>query len=469
MGGGNSKSSEVRTTIKKKVTAEISLTIKNITENINRVSNETVNEVVTNVVQSTAADIKTSTSCSNLLKAKNIVATGSTIDINQSCDVQAENAAIIKIITDSSSMTALSQKVADGIDTKVKNDTAAKSSMDQLAALTEQQKLSGGIESMIEKITDTAQNMMSTSMAGQIMSSQNDKKITDVENDITSRIKQDILNKTVNQNDISNTIKNTVKNSMDQAAKATCNLDTTGGNSIDADNIIAAALAGQAGNINIKQSISLKAFNKCFIDLNIGNKIVEDFGIDNTFFTKVDAQNAGSSDSKVSQDAKISTETTRGMGVMEGVTNIVGTVVAGVTDVVGSLASIFKISPEMMWMIIGTAGVGLIGTIVYAMTSGGGDRDRGDDRGDDHGDDRQSGGFFNNFINMDTESSLIGMNETEINLTGGAGQNDFGNVYLWAFLAVLIYYVYGKSIPMSSLLVVVIIGYVIYKIKNKNI
>jgi hypothetical protein len=71
----------------------------------------------------------------------------------------------------------------------------------------------------------------------------------------------------------------------------------------------------------------------------------------------------------------------------------------------------------------------------------------------------QFGGFFGF-----QESEIYGMTEE---LMGGA-KNPYGNVYLWALIAVLIYYVYGKTLPGSSITVIVIIAYIIYISKEKE-
>jgi hypothetical protein len=62
------------------------------------------------------------------------------------------------------------------------------------------------------------------------------------------------------------------------------------------------------------------------------------------------------------------------------------------------------------------------------------------------------------------ESEIYGMTEA---LMGG-GKDPYGNVYLWALIAVLIYYVYGKTTPVGSITVIVIIAYIIYISKEQS-
>ena len=69
------------------------------------------------------------------------------------------------------------------------------------------------------------------------------------------------------------------------------------------------------------------------------------------------------------------------------------------------------------------------------------------------------GGNFNLLLDsLESEVYLVG---------GGAPVENYGNVYLWAMIAVLVYYVFGKSLPKSSALVIAIICYIIY-VGNKN-
>ena len=56
---------------------------------------------------------------------------------------------------------------------------------------------------------------------------------------------------------------------------------------------------------------------------------------------------------------------------------------------------------------------------------------------------------------------LLDSLNSESSITGG-GNSDFGNIYLWAIIAILIYYVFGSSLPMSSAFLILLIGYIIY-------
>ena len=482
---------ESRTEVKKKIESEISTTITNITENITKVVNQTTNDTTTKMVQETKASVKIQNQLANVIKSKNITAIGSSIDINQDASLQAENLAIISIVQSASAMADLANKVAADVDNKLKNDSAAKASMAQVAAIAETQKQAGGPEQMVDSIMKTVDGMVKG--LSQIGGGSTDTNISETE--IRNKIKTDILNKTLNQNEITNIVTNTIKNEMTQAAEGSCNMDTSGQNTLDVDNIVALAIAGERSDIKIKQTVSLKAFNKCFLDLNMGNAIVNKMGIDTSMTAKSETANTSSTDSTSKQEASIVSTKIQESAIMSSIDNLVN-----------NIGSIFKISPMMMMMVVGGGLTAAIAAYFYSTSQkgeGDGDGDGGNKGSENvpldadgnpmpkmdadgnpmpkmdadgnpiEGNPDQNGGFFryrfnNNYLNYnDTESSLAGMEETEL-FGGGSNINDYGNIYLWALVAVLVYYVYGKSLPMSSVLVIVIIGYIIYTIKNKK-
>ena len=151
---------ESRTETRKKIESEISTSITNITENITNVVNNTTNETMTSMVQEMKAQINISVGAGNTLRSKNIVASGSDVDIKQNADVQAENEAIIRIISDASAMQKLADKVAADVNNKLANDTAAKASMAQVAAIADTQKQAGGPEQMVDSIMKTVDGMV---------------------------------------------------------------------------------------------------------------------------------------------------------------------------------------------------------------------------------------------------------------------------------------------------------------------
>jgi len=433
-----------KTAIKKTIESEMSVKVQNITENITKIVNETTMNVSTEMVQEMAASISTSVGGANVLKAKRIVAQGSDVDISQNAKVQAENQAIISIVSSAEAMQKLADKVAADVNNKVTNDNNAENSMKQAASISETTKSAGGPEGMLDSLTNMASDMMK-SLTG---------STSENETIIRQKINTDILNKTVNSQDLKNSVTNTIKNSMKQAAEAKCNMDTTGTNSIDVDDIIATAVDGKRGSIKIAQQVSVTSFNKCFIDLKMGQSIVSDLGVDKRFSSVSDTSNINKTKGSSDQEASIVTTKIQESAIMSSFDNLVN-----------NIGAIFKISPMMMMMVVGGGICAAVAAYFYS-TSKSEDDEKSDEKSSEESE--QTGGFFRYEHNNDTDSSLIGINETELFGGAGAGAN-YGNIYLWALVAVLVYYIFGKSLPMSSVLVIVIISYIIYIIKNKQV
>ena len=482
------------TVVKKNIENEIANTIKTTTKNITNIVNKTTNNVTTEMVQSSAASIITKAGGFNKIKIKNMVAKGSNISLEQQATIQAENDAIIKIVQSADSMQDMANKIASGVDNAIKNDAAAQASLKQAAALSEATKKAGGPEALVDSVMGTANKLIGALNIG---GSNSDRNINETE--IKQKIVNDIENTTINENNISNEVVTNIKNSMTMAAEAKCNMDTTGGNEMDIENIMAAIQDGERANITVKQSVSLKAFNKCFIDLNMGSKIVNSIAGEAATFNKSDTQNKASTKSAAEQEAAIKVESITESGITSIANNLIGTVGGVVNNAIGTIGSIFKISPMFMIMIVGGGITAAVAAYFYSQAAdkkaaaegpppdgmgpppdgmgpppdGMGPPPDGmgpppDGMGpppDGLGPDglpiqgTQVGGFFGF-----QESEIYGMTEE---LMGG-GKDPYGNVYLWALIAVLVYYVYGKSLPAASITVIVIIGYIIYISKEKE-
>ena len=484
------------TVVKKNIENEISNNIKTTTKNITNIVNKTTNNVSTEMAQSAAASIITKAGGFNKIKIKNMVAKGSNISLEQQATIQAENDAIIKIVMSADSMQDMANKIASGVDNAIKNDAAAQASLKQAAALSEATKKAGGPEALVDSIMGTANKLIGALNIG---GSNSDRNINETE--IKQKIINDIENTTINENNISNEVVTNIMNSMKMAAEAKCNMDTTGGNEMDIENIMAAIQDGERANITVKQSVSLKAFNKCFIDLNMGSKIVNSLAGEASTFNKSDTSNKARTESAGEQEAAIKVESITESGITSMGNNLIGTVGGVVNNAINKVTDIFKISPMMMLMVVGGGITAAVAAYFYSQAPSNNPPPDGmgpppdgmgpppdgmgpppdgmgpppdgmgpppDGMGpppDGLGPDglpiqgTQVGGFFGF-----QESEIYGMTEE---LMGG-GKDPYGNVYLWALIAVLVYYVYGKSLPASSITVIVIIGYIIYRSKEKE-
>jgi hypothetical protein len=504
MGQNNSKTVNVR----KEIENEIATTISNTTKNITNIVNSTTNNVSTEMAQSAAADIKTSTAFVQKMKTGKMIIRGSKVNLEQQGTIQAENDAIVKIVQSAQSMQEMANKIASGVENAVKNDSAAAASLKQAAALSEATKNAGGPEELVKSVMGTVDKMVGAlNVGGSTSDNQNN------ETRIRQKIKNDINNTTINENNISNAIVTNIKNSMAMAAEAKCNLDLAGGNEMIFDDILVAMQDGERGELTAKQSVSMKSFNKCFIDLNMGSKIVNAISGEASTFNKSDTSNKNKTDATAEQEAAIKKLTIQESGLTElgkdivkttgEVMNNAITTTGGVmTNAIKAVGDIFKISPMFMIMIVGGGITAAVAAYFYSQSGKGQPDGMGpygpppngmgpppdgmgpppdgmgpygpppDGMGpppngmgpppDGMGPDGlpiQVGGLFGF-----QESEIYGMTEE---LMGGS-KDPYGNVYLWALIAVLIYYVYGKTLPGSSITVIVIIAYIIYKSKEKE-
>jgi hypothetical protein len=450
------------------------------------------------------------------MKTGKMIIKGSKVNLEQQGTIQAENDAIVKIVQSAESMQQMANKIAAGVENAVKNDSAAAASLKQAAALSEASKNAGGPEELVKSVMGTVDKMVGAlNVGGSTSDNQNN------ETKIRQKIKNDINNTTINENNISNAIVTNIKNSMAMAAEAKCNLDLSGGNEMSFDDIFVGIQDGERGELTAKQSVSMKSFNKCFIDLNMGTKIVNAISGEAATFNKSDTSNKNKTDATAEQEAAIKKLTVQESGITEMGKDLIAaaeslgnnaiTTTGGVmNNAIKAVGDIFKISPMFMIMILGGGITAAVAAYFYSQSGKGGQPDGMGPYGpppngmgpppdgmgpppdgmgpygpppdgmgpppngmgpppngmgpppDGMGPDGlpiQVGGLFGF-----QESEIYGMTEE---LMGGS-KDPYGNVYLWALIAVLIYYVYGKTLPGSSITVIVIIAYIIYKSKEKE-
>jgi len=250
MGGSTSKES-----VKATIMNEINIKIKNETQNINKILNENMSETTSNVTATVAASIESSTGGSNVISGKNFVAdgAGSVIDINQQISMQTIQKAAIQISSDVSSQTKLANEMSQNISNKVKSDNDLKNSLQSAAKLTSTKKDEGGIE----KILDSAMNMINTftkGITGQKISNEQ-------ETEIRNTINQDIQNITINENDIKDKVTTIINSNITSEMKNSCSSNITAQNIIEFDKM----QATNGGKISIAQSSVVKALSDCVI------------------------------------------------------------------------------------------------------------------------------------------------------------------------------------------------------------
>jgi hypothetical protein len=422
---GGKTESEIRTTISN----EISVEIKQRTENINKIVNQSTTNISTEMAQEVAAKIKQNTAASNIIAAKNLVATGGAkIDLTQQAQVEAQNKAIIQIVMSADSMQELGNKIIADVTNKVKNDQAAQQSLDTLAKIGEATKKAGGPEGMLDSLTKMVGDMTKSMTGG----SSSEKQTTEIRNAVKSKFESE----TINKNDITNAITTNISNSMKQAAEAKCEMDTTGENIISVDNILA---GGQGSEIKVKQSVSIKSFNDCFINLNMGSKIANSLTNGLETKTKSETENKQTAKQELKSESEISKETIQESAIMNSVDNLVSTV--------GGLMS--------SWIFI-VGGIILLVVLVvgYLFASGAISMD--------------------DFAQFTPSGAAAGVAGDVLDVVKGGDDEDQegggmnGKIYLLAGLVAMLILIARKSLPLCGVSLVVIILYFAHK-KNPEL
>lgn len=425
---GNKSEKEIRTMISN----EINVQIKNYTENINNIFNQTTTKISTDMVNEAVAKIDIKTITSNLLKAKDITAVGSSISIEQQAQVQATNQAIISIVADQSKMNELANKIATDVANKSQNDQQLKASLDAVNKIGENTKNAGGPEQMVDKVM-TALSDSIKALTG-IGGSDSTKAITDIKNKINTQI----TNETINKQDVKNIVENVVTSNFKQAAEAKCDLNTDTNQTIDIGNLTALALQGKSADINIKQSVSATAFNTCLIKMEMGQKVTDKLMNGYEFKSASDTTNTTKVDSGLKAESEITKKTEQESAIMKSVDNLVDKA----TGLMGS------------WVYI-VGGVILVAVIGVIFLFGSGAISPSDFTPMGQAANAFKGGF--------TEELADTLQQ------GGSFLPKFneGNMYLYVAILALFLFVYSKSIPMCGVLLAVLVGYVIYTNKKK--
>ena len=281
MGGKNESQ------IKTQITNELSTEINNITRNINRVTNSSTTELTQSIQTKADADIKTGTWGDNEIDIDEInIAAGGTANINQSIKMAVVTNALVTILTDSSQLQNNITDLTDKIKSKIENDQKLKQDVNFLAKIGKYTETNGGPEAFLESLKDFTVTWIRT------MSGSSDTNITETE--VRNAIKTKINNEVINENEINNKISTSIKNSMEQLGTGTCQVDTTGSNTLIARRIN----IGAGGTFNSTQVLDISSFTSCIIELklaaNMTSELTNKFVVD----TSSDTSNTQDVDTK---------------------------------------------------------------------------------------------------------------------------------------------------------------------------
>ena len=434
MGGQNNTS----TYIEKEISQEIGMIVNNSTKTISNIMNETVSKVSTKLVQESAAAINQNMDIKNILENEggiSAVGKGSVIDISQQAKAVAEGQAIANIVSNNTALAELANKAASEMLQKAGTENKLQQEAQQLAAIQEKSKDSGGPEKMIASLTGMVTDSLKALTGGGSNASS-----TDISR-IRSKVKTELNNSTLQESTLSNILKSTVENSFSQSTSADCKQMMNASNNLKNKGGIQAA---DGGVVRLAQSLTVTNLNKCIMSMAMGNSVASKLGVEVSQYSKQETDNKTTGSQVAEQSAKMETIKENTSSIMNSFDNLVN-----------GISSLWTTSPTFMYMVIGVAVCGVLGAVALSM---GGGKKKDDGYGDRDSDDQMGGNFNLLLDSLESEVYLVG---------GGAPVENYGNVYLWAMIAVLVYYVFGKSLPKSSALVIAIICYIIY-VGNKN-
>lgn len=384
---------------RRQVVNEINLKISNINESITNIVNQTTTNITTELINTQKASVNTSLVCQNAIRVGGsiIASNNSNVSIEQTCDMKVENQAIINIVQSPTNMTGLANALANSVNQQIATDQAKQTAVNTLAKISKQTQDAGGPDQLIDKIMrDTVIPMMNAGNG---------------QEDIRNSINLNIENTNIDTTNITNIINTSINTKITNAASASCGLDVGGANELEVDDDIAAL---NNGNINLKQAVSITAFNKCFIDLKMGDSITDGV-LNNAKFANLPMTTFATNST-----TRPGTITTRpGTTTIPG-TTLSGTTLSGTTTRPGTTLSGTTPAPSNNNILYISLGVGALVVflilIVFLMKGG--------------NDDDQYGGSSN-------------------------------NLYLYAALFALFLFISSQSIRMCGLILLGFVGYIL--------
>lgn len=443
MGGSQNNS----TYIKNEISQELSIMVSNSSTTLSKVINETISNVSTKIAQEQVAQIKQQIGFSNLFNVAGDAVfdgPGTNFTLDQQGAILAESSAVANMVQNASALQEMASKAAASLLQEQAARNEIQQSATQLAKISETASNGGGPEGMLNSLTSMVTGMIHdmTSIGGSQSISQT--QITEIKSKVNTELKSTVLSESY----LSNLLKTTIEQSFSQSSSAECQQIIRAENAINFGRNLTVK---NGASVNLKQAATINDLRKCIMTLNTGAKIATEIGVSSEFMGS-NSQSTGTSTSQsAAQSGEISTSHTSTSGIMHAFENLFD-----------NISSLWRTSPAFMWMVIGVAACGGIGAIALAFSGGGGkkgkhgrnDMDMDMDMNEEQDMDRQIGGF----------NSLLDSLNSEISSFGGADNipSNYGNIYLWALIAVLVYYVFGSSLPMSSALVIAIICYIIY-------
>jgi len=446
MGANNNNTALITKSIENEVTNRIS----NSQTNINSILHKVVSQVATDIVQESSAEMISKISTINKFHFVGpvVISGNGELNVNQQQDILAKSSAIANLVTNASSLQKLASTAAQKILQDQQNKNSLQQDANQLASIVEKTTKEGGLEGVVKSLANGV-NSIVDSITGTGTNVSN-TQITDIKN----KVNTELTNVTVTESNLTHIIESAVQQSFKQSTSAECKQLINGVNVIDGAGKLT---IHDDAIVNWNQVAKIEDLRQCIVNMNLGASVASELGVTSQFLGETYQKIINDLSQKASQQAKVESlsETTSAITTMfVNLVHAIGSIWQGLFHGVSSL---WMTSPTFSIMILAVGACIVIGLLVLAFLgkSLSGIMGNGDEPSESFPESEskeQVGGFNMLLESLDSETSLF----------GGAIENNYGNVYLWALIAILVYYVFGNSLPMSSALVIVIIGYIIY-------
>lgn len=377
MGGKESKDIQ-----KIDIQNEISVSIKNETENLIKTTTDTLNSSSTEIVNESATSIEASSAAKNQAKLGSIKADGpgSEVNVSQLASVASVTTAIAQVTNNTESMSKFANQIENKLKQQTTNDNSIENTLKAINEAKNSTNTQEGIASMVGKVMDTIGGLMKPG----------EKMTSEMEQNISNKIKTDIVNRTKNSTDVANITKNITSNVLKNLTSNKCNFQSSAENILETGDMEAT----RGGKVILKQEALVQAFNKCVMGVDNATKMINE--LTNSNITAADMETFNKNKAKAELDAKNKA--------------------ANEKTTTDAFADMFKYFSDNLMSFALIGGIAIVGIIVLVFVlpklfsgSGGSsdrgrarrsrsndDEDDGDDDGDGDGDGDMNGGGNNN-------------------------------------------------------------------------
>jgi len=368
---------------------EISVKVKNNNELINSFIKETITDVTNEIVNKKTSTIKDVSSIENNFTAGNIVmdGEGGSITLDQINNVSKTIKAVDEIITSNESISELTSKTLNKIDTELSNRADVIAAAKQNAEIAKQleQEKSKGIGDIIDGLAEKATKIFDKiGDAGR-----NDEK--KVREEITNELKLDIESVNKVSNETTDSISRKLKNELKFETDNKCKSDLKVKNEVRIGDI---KIGGSGNTISLKQENIVNALVDCIFKSVNTTKIAESIYGQTEATNK--AINDNASKAKTDNDQIQKDIDTKKIKESDETLKDIAKTIKELGDAAAKNNPLAMIKDVVIYSVLGIGALIAIIVIVKALSSG---KNKSSTRDYDD-DDQEGGGDKDDFINI---------------------------------------------------------------------